>query len=298
MLDLSGLDALRVSALIEPQDVGGAPSSRLAQIPLEDIDFDDCQPRKHFDPDALEELAATIRQFGVVQPVSVHPHPEVAGRFIVNVGERRVRASRLAGLATIPAIVQPRVDPYVRVVENLAREALSPFELAGFIRERVQAGETRQAIAGRLGKAGSFVSEILELGDATLTVRALFERAICRDVRSLYLLSRASRVNEPAVDAFVESGVPVTRAAVEAFVKRLGSDHAAGTKGDPDELPTSRSPRPRRANAFLVDVGGRAAFLPLSTPPTMSAAQVVYADGSREQVDLNRIRLIQWTRLE
>lgn len=296
MLDLSSLDRLQVSALIEPS--AGSEASGLAQIPLAAIDFDETQPRKHFDPEALAELAETIRQFGVVQPISVHPHPVVAGRYVVNVGERRVRASRLAGLTTIPAMVQARVDPYVRVIENLAREALTPFELAGFIQERIEAGETRQSIAARLGKAGSFVSEILELADARPAVRALFERAICRDVRSLYLLSKASRVNEPAVDAFVSSGTPLNRAAVETFVRQLGHAPATPTAGDSDDLPTSRSPRPRRANAFLVDVGGRAAWLPLSTPPSMSAALVVFDDGSREQVDLNKIRLIQWTRLE
>ncbi len=286
--DLSSLERLRVSALLQE------PEGRPLELRLDAIDFDPMQPRRHFDAQRLEELAATIRECGVIQPISVRANPLKAGRYIVNVGERRVRASRLAGRQTIPAWVEGPIDPYARVIENLAREALTPFELARFVAEREAAGENRRQIAQRLGKAAPFISEVSALIDAPEAVRRIHDAGRCADVRVLYQLCRLYRTDAAKVQVLSEEDGPVTRERIRSLearpVPRLGLDSGRVSS-------TSR-PRRKRANAFLVDIGGRLAFMPVKIPASMSAAQVVYEDGSRETVELGRIRLIQWTTLQ
>jgi ParB family chromosome partitioning protein len=288
MLELDALERLRPSALLEP-DAPGRP----AELPLEAIDFDDTQPRKHFDAQRLEELARTIARCGVIQPISVHVRTGAPGRWVVNVGERRVRAARLAGLRTIPAFVEAPIDAYARVIENLAREDLSPFDLAGFIVERERAGESRKSIAAQLGKAPSFVTELAELADAPDAVRALHGAGRCGDVRSLYRLCKVHAVNPEAVAALSKEDGAVTRERIEALASgRARPDESVTTPASP-----KASSRRKRPNAMLVEVDGRMAFLPLAPASSMSSARVVYADGSKGEVPLNRLRLIQWTTL-
>src|SRR5450631_3651480 len=93
---------------------GGQPM----QIPLDAIDEDPHQPRTEFDDSTLAELAASIAERGVLQPVSVRPNPDSAGRWILNFGARRLRACRLASLERISAFVDSTVDDYAQVVEN------------------------------------------------------------------------------------------------------------------------------------------------------------------------------------
>jgi ParB family chromosome partitioning protein len=287
MLDLTALDRLRVSSLLDE------PQGRPLDLSLDAIDFDPSQPRRHLDDSSLAELAQTIRQCGVIQPISVHPKAGVPGRYVVNVGERRVRASRLAGLQTVPAFVEAPMNAYARVIENLAREDLSPFDLATFIVEREQAGDSRKSIAASLGKPPSFVTELAALAGAPEAVRRIHASGRCSDVRVLYRLSRLDQVNPGALGALSEDSLPVTRERLD-MLERGGASSEPSTPHD-ESAPTRV--RRKRVNALLVEVAGRMAFLPLKIPDSMGIAQVVYEDGSREQVELGRLRLIQWTSL-
>jgi ParB family chromosome partitioning protein len=285
VLDLPSLERFRPSELLD-NPVAGRP----LEVALDAIDFDPAQPRKHVDAERLEELARTIERCGVIQPVSVHPRPGLPGRYVVNVGERRVRAARLAGLVTIPAFIEGPMNAYARVIENLAREDLSPFDLATFIAERESAGETRRAIAAGLGKAPSFVTELAELANAPESVRRLHVVGRCNDVRVLYRLCKIASVNPAAIDALSEDALPLTRERVDAIAQG-----AVVSAPAPRSTSSPQSARRSKANAFLVEVEGRMAFLPLKPPTSMGSAQVVFEDGSREQVALGRMRLIQWT---
>lgn len=133
---------------------------------LERIDFDPDQPRRRMRGERIEELAESIREHGVLEPVSLRCHPEHADRYIVNRGERRVRAARRAGLSCVPAFVDARVDPFAQAAENLHREDMSPFDLAVFIAEREGEGHSRAEIARRLGKPRSFITEAARLNEA------------------------------------------------------------------------------------------------------------------------------------
>ena len=99
-LDLSGLEAFKASDLLE--DATGKP----LELPLDAIDFDPKQPRRHVLAETVAELAETIKADGVLQPIRVWPHPADKRRYVINHGEQRVRAARLAGLTTVPGFVR------------------------------------------------------------------------------------------------------------------------------------------------------------------------------------------------
>lgn len=122
------------------------------------------QPRRHFDQDALEQLAASIQQYGVIQPIVVSPKEDT---YIIVAGERRWRAAAIAGLEQIPAIVRERAELEqleIALIENVQRVDLSPIEQAVSIeRLHQQFNITYSEIAKRLSKAETTVSNIVRL---------------------------------------------------------------------------------------------------------------------------------------
>jgi len=140
------------------------PSTTVQELPLVDLEINPFQPRKHFDTEALEELAATIREHGVLTPVVVR---RVPGGFQIIAGERRIRAARLAGLTHIPTIIKDVTDSQalqMALVENLQREDLNPLEAAEAYQRLVdEFGLTQEEVAGRLGRNRSSVTNSLRL---------------------------------------------------------------------------------------------------------------------------------------
>jgi ParB family chromosome partitioning protein len=124
---------LRLESLAMPGPAGSASGQPLL-LPLESIDEDPQQPRREFDADSLREIAASIAEHGMLQPVSVRPHPLQPDRWMINFGARRLRGARLAGLCEVPAFIDERMDSYRQVVENEQRENLKPLELAMFVK--------------------------------------------------------------------------------------------------------------------------------------------------------------------
>ena len=115
------------------------PAGTPLHLPIDAIDEDPDQPRQDFDPDSLAELAETIRERGVRQPISVRRHPQQPDRWMLNFGARRLRASKLAGKEEIPAFVDDTADSYDQVIENEQRAGLTPLELALFVQRRLAA---------------------------------------------------------------------------------------------------------------------------------------------------------------
>lgn len=145
-----------------PEAKSGEEAVRL--LPIRLIDPNREQPRRRFDEDALNELAASIRAVGVLQPIIVAPAGE---RYTIIAGERRYRASRLAELDEIPAIVrdwdnQRRLE--AALIENLQRDDLNPLEEAEGVRRLMdEAGLTQEKAAERLGKSRPAVANLLRL---------------------------------------------------------------------------------------------------------------------------------------
>ena len=141
-----------------------APVDAVRMLPIGQIDPNRDQPRRSFDENALKELAASIEAVGVLQPIIVAPSGE---RFTIIAGERRYRASRLAGLDEIPAIVrdwdsQKRLE--AALIENLQRDDLNPVEEAMGVRKLMdEAGLTQEKAAERLGKSRPAVANLLRL---------------------------------------------------------------------------------------------------------------------------------------
>lgn len=152
-----------------PQDFNRSlvlePGEKIQKVALEKLHPNEYQPRKHFDEAALKELAASIKQYGVVQPLVASP--DKAGSYSIIAGERRWRASKLAGLKQVPVIVRSSKELEqleIAIIENVQRVDLSPLEQAASI-ERLhrEFGASFEEIAKRLGKAVSTVNNIVRL---------------------------------------------------------------------------------------------------------------------------------------
>ncbi|MGZ6582533.1 MAG: ParB/RepB/Spo0J family partition protein, partial [Gaiellaceae bacterium] len=158
--------------------LGGATESELAQLPVDAIHPNPRQPRRRFDSDAGAGLADSIRAAGVVQPVLVRPR--TAGGYELIAGERRWRAARDAKLKTVPAVVREADDRetlLLGLVENVAREDLSPIEEArGYALLLDEFGLALGEVAERVGKAKPTVSNRIRLLELPDDVLAMVER--------------------------------------------------------------------------------------------------------------------------
>ena len=139
--------------------------TRIETLPLREIEPDPGQPRKTFDDETLAELSASIAEHGLLQPIAVRPR--ASGGYLIVAGERRWRASRMAGLTEVPVIVKDVTDEQameLALVENLQREDLDPVEEAVGIRELMdRCGLTQEQAARKLGKSRSALANILRL---------------------------------------------------------------------------------------------------------------------------------------
>lgn len=219
-LDLSALDSPSTPEL---DALAAKANGEPLQIALADIEVDPDQPRKTFDPVKLAELTATVKEVGVISPVSVVAHPDKPGKWILHYGERRYRASLDAGLETIPAFVRQRHDKYEQVIENLQRENLTAMELAMFIDARLRANDKKAAIAKALGIDAAVVTNHLALIDPPPSIEALYNSGRCTSARVIYDLRSLHKTHPAEVDAFCEGSEDVTRAAVMALAAQLKS---------------------------------------------------------------------------
>jgi ParB family chromosome partitioning protein len=151
-----------LGALLPPTEA--EEGGRLRDLPIESLVPNPQQPRRSFDSQALEELTASIRSTGVLQPLVVRPR---GSQYEILVGERRWRAAQQAGLARVPAIVREASDAEaleLALVENLLREDLNPLEAAqAYQRLLAEFGWTQEELARRLGKDRSSVTNALRL---------------------------------------------------------------------------------------------------------------------------------------
>lgn len=148
-----------------PADLDGdLTNDVVVQLPLSDIDVNINQPRKNFDDKALKELSDSIKVHGVIQPIIV---VKMGERYMIIAGERRYRASKLAGLTSIPAIVKNYTKSEiaeVSLLENLQREDLNPMECARAMKKLMEDfGWTQEKVADRLGKSRPVVANTIRL---------------------------------------------------------------------------------------------------------------------------------------
>ena len=154
-----------LDALISTETVSAQGSSTINEVPIDQIEANPDQPRREFDSVALEELANSIKQLGLVQPITVRQLAE--HKFQIIAGERRWRASQLAGLTAIPAYIRTIKDENVMelaLVENIQREDLNAIEIAlAYEHLQEKSGLTQEKVAVRVGKSRVAVTNYLRL---------------------------------------------------------------------------------------------------------------------------------------
>jgi ParB family chromosome partitioning protein len=250
-----------LSAILSVSTQGSeASEEELRQLPVELIGPNPHQPRRSFDQDSLEALAASLAESGVLQPVLVRP--KAGGRFELVAGERRWRAARIAELETIPALVRAREDSAsleLALIENMAREDLSPVEEARACAALVEElGLTREEVGRRVGRSRVAVSNLmrlLELPDEVLDLLAE-GRLSEGHGRALLLAKDHSERRRLARDALAHDWSVRT---LEDRARSSNGDHPAAVKGarpqaHPDQLQAAEDIADALGNALGADV--------------------------------------------
>jgi ParB/RepB/Spo0J family partition protein len=162
-----------IVSLLTPETAGRSRGVKV--LPIDRVDPNPEQPRLAFDESTLEELASSIREHGVLQPILVRPRDE--NRFQIIAGERRWRASKIAGMSTIPALVEEIDDDTaleISIIENLQREDISPLDEAAMYDRMIRDhGYSIRKLAEKLGKDKGYLENRLRLADAPPEVREL-----------------------------------------------------------------------------------------------------------------------------
>ena len=201
--------------------IPGADASGPIQVPVDEIVLSKLQPRRSMDDARLHELAASIKVHGVLSPIILRRE---GGRLEVVAGERRLRAARIAGLASVPALVKDLSTGQaleVALVENLQREDLNPIEQAeAYLRLQEEFGLTQEEVARRVGRDRSSVANSLRLLKLPKQVRADLAAGVLSEgqARALLGLERAADQLR-ARDEAIRLGLSVR--STEAMVRRL-----------------------------------------------------------------------------
>ncbi len=242
------------------------PDLGFATIPVDQIASNPHQPRRRFDDEGLDSLAASIREIGILQPVVVRVASE--GGYTLIAGERRLRAARTVGLAEIPAIVREgdEVTSLAEaLVENLQREDLTPLEEAAAFQELLaEYGLTHEQVGDRVGKSRAAVSNALRLLQLPPAIQGLLDRGELSagharallaiedeayaqqvaaraategwSVRQVEEAARARKQKAPARTRSVEARPPVISELEERLGERLGSPVSIDVKGERGRL--------------------------------------------------------------
>jgi ParB family transcriptional regulator, chromosome partitioning protein len=233
-----------------------ASESELRELPVELIAPNSRQPRREFDEDGLQELAGSLVQQGVLQPVLVRPR--VGGTYELVAGERRWRAARIAGMETIPALVRAREDAAsleAALVENMARADLNPIEEARACAALIEElGLPRKEIATRVGRSRVAVSNLVRLLDLPdVAIELLQNGELSEGHGRALLLAEDHGARRALARAAVDQGwtVRTTEERARASNEGPGSNGARGSR-------KAAHPDQERAAQEIADVLSRA----------------------------------------
>jgi ParB family chromosome partitioning protein len=221
------------TAVATPASLDGS----LKHLPIEFIQPGKYQPRMDLRPEALEELANSIRAQGVMQPIVVRPIS--SNKYEIIAGERRWRASQLAGLDKIPVIIREVADSAaiaMALIENIQRENLNPVEEAQALKRlQDEFGLTQQEVADAVGKSRTAVTNLLRLMNLQLEVRTFLEHGDLEMGHARALLTLSPEQQNSIARTVIGKNLSVRQ--TEALVRRLQSgktEQKPGTQQDPD----------------------------------------------------------------
>ena len=186
--------------------IDNTKSSGAMIIDINLIDEDPNQPRTEFDKETLQELADTIAERGVKSPISVHRTE--GGRFMINHGARRYRASILAGKTTIPAFIDDDYTQADQIIENIQRDNLKPIEIAKYIEAEKAKGLSQKEIATQLGKGQKYISDMLSLLSLYPPIQELFDANKFDGVAPVTELNRLYKQDQTKVDLWLQEITP------------------------------------------------------------------------------------------
>ncbi|WP_100639310.1 ParB/RepB/Spo0J family partition protein [Marinobacter salexigens] len=223
-----GLGALLAGSRVNLDQELKSHDGELRQVPIDLIQRGRYQPRRDMDPAALQELADSIRQQGVMQPVVVRPLAE--GRYELIAGERRWRATQMAELDSIPAIIRDVSDEAaiaMALIENIQRENLNPIEEA-FALQRLQEefGLTQAQVAEAVGKSRTTITNLLRLIGLTEDVRLMLEHGDLEMGHGRAMLTLSPEQQMQVAKQVVAKSLSVRQ--TEALVRRLQQEASAG----------------------------------------------------------------------
>lgn len=218
-----------LQALI-PESVNETGEHEIQELRISDIDPNGLQPRKFFDENALNELAQSIKQYGVIQPITVKP---VDDRYMIVTGERRWRAARMAGLKTIPAIVKDfdtREILEIALIENLQREDLNPLEEAMALKTLIDDFDlTQEELAARVGKSRSAIANTIRLLNLPQSVQGMIMEGLLSAGHARALLSvESEELQQSLAKSTVEKGLTVRE--LEDLIKHQSKEHDGSDK--------------------------------------------------------------------
>ena len=248
----------RLDALIPPTEE--STPDGVTTVPIEAIALNPRQPRRTIEEDVLSELADSIREHGVIQPLILTRSGQ-PGRFVLIAGERRLRAAKLAGLARVPAIVR-EVDEQQRLelalIENVQREDLKPLELAEAYRQLVdEFGLAHKEIASRVGKSREAVSNTLRLLSLSPAVQQALNAEKISEGHAKSLASlKNSHTQSAALETVLKRGLNVRQ--TEELVRRLSAENPPqAIKTGPSAELKALEERLERSLGFRVRVNQR-----------------------------------------
>ena len=213
-----GLGALLGDDVLTPE------ASGTMMLSLSQVETNSGQPRKYFDEEALAELADSIAEHGIIQPITVRKLS--SGYYQIIAGERRWRAARLAGLKEIPVVIieaDDRKAAELAMIENLQREDLNPMEEAAGYQSLIENYHmTQEEAAQRVGKSRSAVANVLRLLNLPESVQKMLESGQISAGHARALLSLTPPLQKSIADTIVTGGLSVRQ--TETLVKRLTAE--------------------------------------------------------------------------
>lgn len=222
-----------LDALISTEELHTQGSSTISEVPLDQIEPNPNQPRREFDSETLQDLANSIREIGIVQPITLRQ--TAADQYQIIAGERRWRASQIVGLSTIPAYIRKINDENVMemaLVENIQREDLNAIEIAlAYAHLLEQEGMTQEKVSERVGKSRVAVANYLRLLKLPAQVQMALQKKAIDMGHARALLSLDSPSQQLKVfEQIKKNGISVRQ--VEELVKKLknGEDVKIGNK--------------------------------------------------------------------
>lgn len=253
---------LSFKQLIAAAEDGAATIGQPTCISIDRIDEDPDQPRRSFDEQKLGELAESVLQHGVLQPIVLRQATE-EGRYVIVMGARRYRAAKRAGLRDMPAFIHAAgsADRYVQMIENIQRDDLNAPEIAAFIADRLEQGDNQADISRKLGKPRDWVSRYASVQNMPEFLRSKLAGS---SIRAVYELYQAWREQPNSIETLCAAQESFT----DARARRLAREVRTKVRGSPADGEGAPGAQPARRR-----IASQSALRPIERDRATAAAE-------------------------